>query len=304
MGRDGRWVKWFGEIGMGDLPQVGGKNASLGEMTRHLVKEGVRVPGGFAVTAAAYRQLLLENKLEGPLQRLTGEAAAGRAARRLLLSAKIPAPVEAAVRRAYRELCRREGDPRLAVAVRSSATAEDLPDASFAGQQETFLNVRGEEALARACRRCYASLYTDRAISYRRDKGFADKRVDLSIGVQRMVRSDLGASGVMFSIDTESGFPRVVLINAAFGLGETVVQGEVDPDEYMVFKPLLGRKGLVPILEKKKGAKDLKLVYRPGGQGTRLARTTPRERASFVLTDAEILQLARWAVQVERHYGK
>ncbi len=185
------------------------------------------------------------------------------------------------IRRAYRELCEKAGDGNLAVAVRSSATAEDLPDASFAGQQETFLNVRGEKALLDACRKCYASLFTDRAISYRIEKGYSHTKVALSIGVQRMVRSDIGSSGVMFSIDTDSGFPKVVLINAAFGLGETVVQGEVDPDEYMVFKPLLENPDLIPILEKKRGGKKVKMVYRPGGEGTRLKKTSPKEQTSY-----------------------
>src|SRR5581483_2154339 len=208
------------------------------------------------------------------------------------------------IRRAYRKLCASAGDGDLAVAVRSSATAEDLPDASFAGQQETFLNIRGEKELLAACRRCYASLFTDRAISYRIEKGYSHTKVALSIGVQKMVRSDKGSSGVMFSIDTDSGFPRAVLINAAFGLGETVVQGEVDPDEYMVFKPLLENPELVPILEKKRGSKKIKMIYRKGGEGTRIEKTTKKEQKAFVLTDDEILKLARWALLVEGHNGK
>ncbi|HVM31496.1 MAG TPA: PEP/pyruvate-binding domain-containing protein, partial [bacterium] len=312
MGRSGNWVKWFDEVGMKDLPQVGGKNASLGEMIRSLSKSGVRVPPGFAVTSGAYWELLKQNHLEAQLdQRAAGASRGGqslrraaKAARELLLSAAIPQELEKAIREAYRALGRETGLANPAVAVRSSATAEDLPDASFAGQQETFLNVRGEAALLKACRRCWASLFTDRAVSYRLEKGFSHDRVALSIGVQRMVRSDLGASGVMFSIDTESGFPGTVLLNAAFGLGETVVQGEVDPDEYMVFKPLLGKPGLIPILEKKKGAKEIKMAYGPSGRGTRLVKTSRRERESYVLSDAEILQLAKWALLVEKHYGK
>ncbi|HUO58998.1 MAG TPA: phosphoenolpyruvate synthase, partial [bacterium] len=306
------WVKKFEEVGIQDIPSVGGKNASLGEMTRTLLQAGVKVPEGFAITSQAYWDILEQNHLAGALDQLAEEAGkkpkrlkiAGKAARGLLLRAQFPLELTLEIRRAYRELCARCGDGDLAVAVRSSATAEDLPDASFAGQQETFLNVKGEKALLEACRKCYASLFTDRAISYRVEKGYSHMKVALSIGVQRMVRSDVGASGVMFSIDTESGFPRAALINAAFGLGETVVQGEVDPDEYMVFKPLLENPALAPILEKKRGAKKIKMVYGPQGAGTRIVRTSPGEQAAYVLTDGEILKLGRWAALVEKHYGK
>ena len=312
MANPGGWIKWFDEVGMEDLPQVGGKNASLGEMTRTLTASGVKVPEGFAVTSQAYWAILEGNRLNEALDHLAEEAeksphklkAVGKTARNLLLKAHFPPQLTLAIRAAYQKLCQLAKANDLAVAVRSSATAEDLPDASFAGQQETFLNVRGEKALLSACRRCYASLFTDRAISYRIEKGYSHKKVALSIGIQRMVRSDIGASGVMFSIDTDSGFPRVVLINAAFGLGETVVQGEVDPDEYMVFKPLLENPALVPILEKKRGSKKIKMVYSATGEGTRLLKTAPKEQKSFVLSDAEILKLARWAVAVEKHYGK
>ncbi len=306
------WILKFNKIGIKDIPLVGGKNASLGEMIQNLAGAGVKVPDGFAVTSQAYLDLIIANQLEEALERLGFKAeknpkklkVLGKAARLLVSRAKFPAGLETAIGDAYDELCGESGDQNLAVAVRSSATAEDLPDASFAGQQETFLNIRGRKDLIAACRQCYASLFTDRAISYRIEKGYAHTKVALSIGVQRMVRSDIGSSGVMFSIDTDSGFPRVVLINAAFGLGETVVQGEVDPDEYMVFKPFLDNLALVPILEKKQGSKKIKMTYAGKGGGTKLVKTDAEEQKSFVLTDAEILRLARWARLVEKHYGK
>jgi pyruvate,water dikinase len=311
-GRDEN-VRWFEEIGASDVGQVGGKNASLGEMIRSLKESGVRVPEGFATTAHAYRLFLAGNGLEVPmreqLERLKTASASlqetGEALRRMFLDSEFPAPVSEAIVASYRELCRHTGQPEIAVAVRSSATAEDLPEASFAGQQETFLNVRGERALLHACRRCYASLFTDRAISYREAKGFDHMQVALSAGVQRMVRSDLAGSGVMFSIDTESGFPGVVVIDAAWGLGETVVQGSVIPDKHIVFKAPLDDPRTIPIVEKKLGSKEKKLIYALGGSGrTRLASTSRSERQSFVLDDAEVLQLARWAVLIERHYGR
>jgi pyruvate,water dikinase len=311
-GRDEN-VRWFEEIGASDVGQVGGKNASLGEMIRSLKESGVRVPEGFATTAHAYRLFLAGNGLEVPireqLERLKTASASlqetGQALRGMLLDSEFPAPVAEAIVASYRELCRHTGQPEIAVAVRSSATAEDLPEASFAGQQETFLNVRGERALLHACRRCYASLFTDRAISYRETKGFDHMQVALSAGVQRMVRSDLAGSGVMFSIDTESGFPGVVVIDAAWGLGETVVQGSVIPDKHIVFKAPLDDPRTMPIVEKKLGSKEKKLIYALGGSGrTRLASTSRSERQSFVLDDAEVLQLARWAVLIERHYGR
>ncbi len=306
-------VVWFSDVGIADVPKVGGKNASLGEMIVALAKEGVRVPDGFATTADAYRAFVAHNGLEA---RITSELGAyrsgsvtlqvaGEAIREAFLAAEFPAGLADELRTFYRELVARSGVPHLAVAVRSSATAEDLPDASFAGQQETFLNVVGERQLLDACRRCYASLFTDRAITYRELKGFDDLDVALSIGVQRMVRSDLGASGVMFSLDTESGFPDVAVISAAWGLGEMVVQGTVDPDTYMVYTPLLADPALAPIIERTVGAKERKMVYGRGASArTRTIDTTPRERAELVLPDADILQLARWAAIVARHYGR
>ena len=304
-------VIWFGALGKGDVPLVGGKNASLGEMVRHLTQEGVRVPDGFATTAEAYWQYIKTNKLRETIAPLLADLASGRASlsevgsgiRRAMLRGTWPAALAASISSSYEELCRRSGKTDADVAVRSSATAEDLPDASFAGQQETFLNIRGTAALLDACRRCYASLFTDRAISYREAKGFDHLKVALSIGVQNMVRSDLGGAGVMFSIDTETGFDKVAIINAAWGLGENVVQGAVDPDEYQVYKPLLSDGSLTPIIEKDLGEKAQKMIYATGERPTRNVPTSKAERSAFVLDDAEILKLARWACTIERHYG-
>ncbi len=308
-----RSVVWFNEIGLTDIPQVGGKNASLGEMVRSLASQGVRVPDGFATTADAYRAFVTANGIEPALRHQlelfhSGEAslrATGDALRELFLGGEFPEEIADGIRSSYRELSEKSGQANLAVAVRSSATAEDLPDASFAGQQETFLNVTGERDLLDACRRCYASLFTDRAISYREVKKFDHLEVALSIGIQRMIRSDVGGSGVMFSIDTDSGFPGAAVISAAFGLGETVVQGTVDPDKYLVFKALLEQPGCTPIIEKTLGAKARKMVYAKGGSArTRMIDTPERERQSFVLSDADIVKLGRWAVIVENHYGR
>ena len=297
-------------VTLADVPRVGGKNASLGELLRHLSSAGVRCVGGFATTVAAYRAFLDANALEPEIAALieryaAGElplAGAGRQIRAKMLRAKLPDELCRAITLAYRNLRGGRGGVR-EVAVRSSATAEDLPEASFAGQQETFLNVRGETALLAACRRCFASLYTDRAISYRENHGIDQLKVALSVGVQPMVRSDRASAGVMFSIDTETGFPGVVVINASFGLGETVVQGSVDPDEYRVFKPLLAGGGR-PVIERKRGSKQRKLVYGHGRATTRLVATRAGERTAVALSDDEILTLARWAAQIEAHYGK
>ncbi len=298
-------------VSRGDVARVGGKNASLGEMIRTLSGKGVRVPAGFATTAEAYWRFLeanaLNERMTGPLADLeTGRAnlqEVGAAIRAAMLRSGIPDDLAAAIREAYGALGGTDGHADLAVAVRSSATAEDLPEASFAGQQETFLNIRGEAALLDACRRCFASLFTDRAIAYRKAHGFDHMKVALSVGVQRMVRADIGGSGVMFSIDTETGFDRVVLINAAWGLGENVVQGAVDPDEYHAYKPLLADPDLVPIIEKRLGGKEKKLIYGSGENPTRNVPTSRAEREAFVLDDQEILTLARWAVAIEAHYG-
>lgn len=306
-------IIWFEDIGIADVPEVGGKNASLGEMIVALSGAGIAVPAGFATTADAYRAYVAENGLEPGISTLLAayhEGSAtlqdtGSAIRALFLESEFPEAIADEIRGAYGELARRGGGDTPAVAVRSSATAEDLPDASFAGQQETFLNIRGVRALLDACRRCFASLFTDRAISYREAKGFDHMEVALSIGVQRMVRSDLSGSGVMFSIDTETGFPDAVVISAAWGLGETVVQGSVDPDKYVVFKPLLAVPGAEPIIGKDKGGKAFHMVYAEGGsRRTRIVETTPAMRDAFVLEDSDILQLARWAAAIEAHYAR
>jgi pyruvate, water dikinase len=280
-------IRWLDDLGSDDVPLVGGKNASLGEMIQHLRAEGVRVPGGFATTAAAYRRFLEHNELGETLREQTEALTRGKrslrevgaAIRRAIRQGEFPAETAQAIREAYQELCQREGVEEVAVAVRSSATAEDLPEASFAGQQETYLNVRGAGDLLAACRDCYASLFTDRAIHYREERGFGHLEVALSVGVQKMVRSDTAGAGVMFSLDVDTGFPDVVVISAAWGLGETVVQGTVSPDEYRVFKPPLRQAGRVPILAKRLGAKERKLVYARGGKHTtRMEETTARER--------------------------
>jgi pyruvate, water dikinase len=304
-------VLWFDEVGMDDVARVGGKNASLGELRKSLTPLGVRVPDGFATTSAAYRAFLRAGDLEREIERaLDGLDVTdigrlqerGRRIRSAILEAELPPELVVAIREAYRAL-EREFGPHCDVAVRSSATAEDLPEASFAGQQETYLNIRGEGMLLDAVRRCFASLFTDRAIVYRTERGFDHLQVSLSVGVQKMVRSDLAGAGVMFSLDTESGFRDAVLINAAFGLGESVVQGSVNPDEYYVHKPTL-RQGFRPILQRRAGAKEFKLVYEEGGsRQLRSVPVPPEERARLVLSDEEILTLARWAIAVEDHYS-
>jgi pyruvate, water dikinase len=313
MARKKTYVRWFETIGADDVVRVGGKNASLGEMTRALKDEGIRVPDGFATTADAYRAFLEANDLLPKIRARLKDwqdggaslAQLGKSLRRLFQQAEFPEDIAAAICQAYRELSERYGVDEVDVAVRSSATAEDLPEASFAGQQETFLNITGEDALLEACRHCYASLFTDRAISYRQEKGFDHLDVALSIGVQKMVRADQASAGVMFSIDPETGFPEVVVINAAWGLGENVVQGTVTPDQYTVFKPLLARQALCPVVEKILGSKEKKLVYgKDGGTTTKNINTPKAERQAYVLQDAEILQLARWAGVIEQHYGQ
>ncbi len=304
-------VLWFEELGIKDVPRVGGKNASLGEMYRELASKGVKVPNGFAVTAGAYRHFVrttgLDKKIRSILKGLDTHdlenlRRRGRAVRQAILAEELPADLAKAITEAYDRLG--EGHPEpVDVAVRSSATAEDLPDASFAGQQETYLNVQGHLALLDHCRRCFASLFTDRAISYRTDKGFGHFKIALSIGVQLMVRSDLASSGVMFSIDTESGFRDAVLINAAYGLGENVVQGSVNPDEFYVFKPTL-MKGHRPILQKIIGTKEFKLIYDVGGgKMVKNVPVPPDDRARFAVTDEEILTLAKWGCIIEDHYS-
>ena len=304
-------VLWFEDIGMGDVGLVGGKNASLGELTRHLRPLGVGVPGGFATTAQAFRDHLgfhgAAARLKGIMDALAhgrlGLAEAGAEARRLVRSLPLPGGLHREVLASYRRLSRLHGRRDLDVAVRSSATAEDLPDASFAGQQESFLNVRGEQELLKAVRDCFASLYTDRAISYRATKGYLASGVALSVGVQAMVRSDKAGAGVMFSLDPDSGFPGVVLVSAAWGLGENVVQGAVDTDEWLVAKAGLQDRRLLPIIRRDLGGKLKKMVYSSRGRVRNVA-SSPRERRSFVLNSSEVLTLARWACAIERHYGR
>ena len=326
-------VLWFEEVGIADIPLVGGKNASLGEMIQQLTRKGVRVPTGFATTAHAYRYFIQGAGLEEKLRELFSDLDVedvnnlrirGKQARSLILNTPFPQDLQDAIASAYLKLCERYGydaqlcdrfDPEyqeqckqetqaVDVAVRSSATAEDLPDASFAGQQETYLNVFGVQDVIDSCHRCFASIFTDRAISYRTIKGFDHFNVALSVGVQKMVRSDLASSGVMFSIDTETGFKNAALVTAAYGLGENVVQGAVNPDEYFVFKPTL-KQGYRPILEKRLGTKEIKMIYEIGG--TKLTKNVPvpeSEQRKYAINDEEILQLARWACIIEDHYSE
>jgi len=311
---DAPYTRRLDELTKDDVELVGGKNASLGEMIRELSGVGIHVPGGFATTSRAYRELLEDNDLEESIRSLLAAyhqdekslATVGQAIRELFAKATFPERIAQAIRDAYADLCEREGKDDVSVAVRSSATAEDLPHASFAGQQETYLNVRGADDLLEACRECYASLFTDRAITYRENQGFDHLDVALSIGVQRMVRSGEAGSGVMFTLDTETGFPDTVIINAAWGLGESVVQGRVTPDQYTVFKPFLGHGDLVPILRKELGDKRIKMIYAESGASGALdtVETSEEERRSFVLSDEEILTLARWGEIIEEHYGR
>ncbi|NEO29792.1 MAG: phosphoenolpyruvate synthase [Symploca sp. SIO3C6] len=300
-------------INLQDLPLVGGKNASLGEMMQALDQEGIQIPKGFAITVDAYRDHLkvnnLTEKIEFYLTALENSnislEKAGKLIRKLFLQSPLPEAIQTEITDAYAELCRFYHTDKVDVAVRSSATAEDLPDASFAGQQESYLNVSGITDVLEACRKCYASLFTDRAISYRNTQGFDHLEVALSIGIQKMVRSDLASSGVMFSIDPETGFNNIILITGAWGLGENVVQGTVNPDEFRVFKPLLNQPSLQPIVEKTLGSKEKKLIYaQETNQQTRQVETSPAERQSLILRDSEILQLAQWANLIEFHYGR
>src|SRR5271170_3701367 len=300
----------FSEIRMNDVPRVGGKNASLGELFNALKTEGIGVLDGFAVTTNAYWLLLeqrgLLQKLEAVFSRVDAEnlqslATAGHAARTLILDTPLPDTLRAAILKSHQSLVQRLGrDPELAV--RSSASAEDLPEASFAGAAETFLNVRGEPALLRAVHHCFASLFTDRAISYRARQGYSQLKVALSIGIMPMVRSDLACSGVIFTLDTESGFREVVTITGSYGLGEFVVQGVLTPDEWIVFKPTL-REGHDSIVGRQLGSKEVRLVYAAGTRSTRSEATPAEERARYCLSDAEVLHLAKWSCVIEDHYS-
>lgn len=305
-------ILWFNQIGIKDIPLVGGKNASLGEMIQKLTPKGINIPDGFAVTAEAYKYFIKYNHLEEPIKKILSKLdksnvedlkKRGKKIRNLLLNGKIPDDLTDAIVKAYSKLENQYGK-NVDVAVRSSATAEDLPDASFAGQQETYLNIRGANDVVDAVKRCFASLFTDRAISYRIDKGFDHLSVYLSAAVQKMIRSDKASSGVMFTIDTETGFKDVVYITGSWGLGEYVVQGTVNPDEFYVFKPTL-KEGYRAIISKKVGAKQQKLIYGNNpSKPTVGVKTTDKERQSFVLNDDEVLTLAKWAILIEEHYGK
>ncbi|MCL4531459.1 MAG: phosphoenolpyruvate synthase [Chloroflexi bacterium] len=313
MNRSKQHILTFSEINIRDVPLVGGKNASLGEMYQKLKSRGVPVPDGFAVTAEAYRYFLAANKLDARIKQalagldtrnVRGLASRGSKIRQMILDGQVPEDLAAEISAAYAKLSQSERTRQLDVAVRSSATAEDLPGASFAGQQETYLNIRGPLALLEAVKKCFASLFTDRAISYREDRGFDHFKIALSAGVQKMVRSDRACSGVMFSLDTESGFPNIIIVNGSWGLGEMIVKGEVTPDEYIIWKEGLRKNVQHPIIEKKLGVKLRKMVYAHERviEQAKIVPTTPAERDSFVLTDAEVVKLARWGMIIEEHY--
>jgi pyruvate,water dikinase len=307
-------ILWFDDISIEDIPMVGGKNASLGEMYQKLTSKGVTVPHGFAITAYAYQYLLkaagIEDAIKDALAGLDTHdmknlQERGEKTRNIIRTAEFPDDLKQAIVESYKKM-EEEYGPNVDVAVRSSATAEDLPDASFAGQQETFLNVTGPDDLIDNCKKCFASLFTNRAISYRHDKGFGQFDVYLSIAVQKMIRSDSASAGVIFSIDTESGFKDAVFITASWGLGETVVQGAVNPDEYYVFKPTL-KDAKCPIVGKRVGSKEIKMIYNTSGGGKEPVKnidTTPEERGCYVINDDEIIQLAKWACIIEDHYEK
>lgn len=311
-------ILFFDEIRIDDIALVGGKNASLGEMYSQLNPKGIRVPDGFALTADAFRAFCTHNLIHQQLQDLINTvhtdsydnlASVGQQCRQLVLNGAFPTNIQAEVKAAYQQLATRCNLPNLSVAVRSSATAEDLPTASFAGRMESYLNITGEQQLMEAVRLCYASLYTDRAIKYRYDMGFVDLDIAISVGVQQMVRSDLGASGVAFTIDPDSGFQPVVVINGIWGLGENIVQGRVTPDEWVVFKPTLDRYQEHAILKKRLGAKEFTLVYAPTAtmnaqQTTLNLDTTAEKSGDYCLQTPEVLQLAQWCIQIEHHYQK
>jgi pyruvate,water dikinase len=312
MSQQVNYIRWFNELTIDDIPLVGGKNASLGEMYRELSSQGIQIPNGFAVTAEGYRYLLAQSHAWEALhialddlnpEDVTDLARRALKAREIIYAAPFPIDLENQILKAYAQLNQQYGD-NISVAVRSSATAEDLPTASFAGQQDTFLNIQGEQALLEACKRCFASLFTDRAIHYRVDQGFDHFKLALSIGIMKMVRSDLDASGVMFSLDTDSGFSDVVFITGAYGLGENVVQGAVDPDEFYVHKPTF-KQGYRTVLKRTLGAKKIKMIYSDGRtrESTHNVVTSEQERNRFCLTDKDVLTLADYAIKIENHYS-
>ena len=293
------FIKWYGEVGIADVPSVGGKNAALGEMYSNLVPLGVNVPDGFALTADAYRYFFKKTGLDEKIKEILSDINThdirnlqirGKKIREVILKAILPQDLQDKVTEAYLQMEKKYGE-NIDVAVRSSATAEDLPGASFAGQQETYLNVRGIDDVLTATKKCIASLFTDRAISYRTDKGFSHFDVALSVGVQCMVRSDMSSSGVAFTIDTETGFDKVILINGVYGLGEFIVQGKVIPDEFIIFKPSL-ESGKNPIIGKNIGKKNIKLVY--AKEGTKQEKVPASDQQKFCITDTEAIKLAKW----------
>lgn len=313
------FIKHFKDVGIKDVGEVGGKNASLGEMIQKLVPKGVNIPGGFIVTASAYRFFLEQTELKDFIKKtlkglntknLPDLIKRGKTIREAVKKNEFPENLKKEIIEAYREMEIKYGK-NVDVAVRSSATAEDLPGASFAGEHETYLNIRGADNVVEATRAAIASLFTDRAISYRVDKGFDHFKVALSVGVQKMVRSDVGCSGVIFTLDTESGFKDIILINGSWGLGEMIVQGKVTPDEFLVFKPKLKqaisdkKQGFKPIIEKRLGVKNQKMIYSSGAgmKTTKIVNTSEKEKKSWVLSDFEILKLAEWSALVENHYS-
>jgi len=312
-------ILFFNQIGIESLSKVGGKNASLGEMYNQLNPIGIVIPNGFAVTAEAYRLFRKENNLEQPLQELlmsldtkdySNLSSIGEKARNLILSATIPEETRAEIELAYQSLGEQCGTSTLDVAVRSSATSEDLPTASFAGRMESFLNINGAQQLLEAIRRCYASLFTDRAIKYRYDMDFAKLDIAISVGVQQMVRSDKASSGVAFTIDPDSGFENTIIINGCWGLGENIVQGTVTPDEWMIFKPTLENSDLNPMLKKQCGRKEFTMIYSDTSESSSAentivnTETTLEKQNQFSLTDKEVIQLSQWCVKIEKHYQK
>src|SRR3989338_8994228 len=307
-----QFILWFNEVINDDVGLVGGKNASLGEMYSLLTLKGIRIPNGFAVTAYAYHYLIERANLKDKIKQILKDLNThniknlrerGAKVRKLILQAQFPDDLQYAIAEAYKKLSKEYGK-NVDVAVRSSATAEDLPDASFAGQQETYLNITGEKQLLEACKKCFASLFTNRAISYRVDKKFDHFSIGLSIGIQKMVRSDKASSGIMFTLDTESGFKDVVFINASYGLGENIVQGAVNPDQYYVFKPTL-KQGYKAIISKKVGEKAIQMIYTNNkNKPTKNIAVSEQLRKQFALTDDEILTLAKWGMIVEDHYSQ
>jgi pyruvate, water dikinase len=310
MKKDKKNVLWFREIGIDDVGVVGGKNAALGEMHKHLAPKGVPIPDGFAITAHAFRYFLKHEGLDKKIHAILRDLKSGdikdlqkraKEVRGLVLGASLPQDLAELILENYKAMGKMYGKENVDVAVRSSATAEDLPGASFAGQQETYLDIVGGEHLLTAVRKCMASLFTDRAISYRHDKGFSEKNIALSVGIQKMVRSDLASSGVIFTIDTETGFNKVVVVTGSWGLGEMIVQGKVKPDEFVVFKPTF-EAGRDAIISKVIGEKGVKLVY--SANGTRTLETTKEERETFCITNREAMTLAKWAIEIEKYFSK